>query len=232
MPTFNGEKFIESQLLSILNQLSEHDEVIISDDSSTDRTVAIIENINDRRIQIIKSQSFKSPIFNLENALNFCSGDIIFLSDQDDIWHASKVERMLMLLEKHDLVVSNCDIINENGDVISSSFFELNGSRKGIFHNFLRNGYLGCCMAFKRQVLKYALPFPKKIPMHDIWFGFVAGLFFNPYFTDDKLISYRRHGSNASPTSDRSQYTLMQKIGFRLELIKQLPRLCYKRFCS
>ena len=85
MATYNGEKYIEEQLKSILSQLGENDEVIVSDDSSTDNTLAIVESFNDVRIKIFPNNKFHSPIFNFENALKQATGDYIFLSDQDDV---------------------------------------------------------------------------------------------------------------------------------------------------
>ena len=77
--TYNGEKYIKEQMISILKQLSEKDEIIISDDSSTDRTIEIIENIKDSRIKILKNRKFSQPSLNFENALKSSKGDIIFL---------------------------------------------------------------------------------------------------------------------------------------------------------
>ena len=93
--TFNGEKFIKEQLDSILCQLGVDDEIIISDDSSVDQTISIIESYKDKRIKIFVNQKFSSPIYNFENAIMKSRGDFIFLSDQDDIWQSDKVEKML-----------------------------------------------------------------------------------------------------------------------------------------
>ena len=93
LASYNGEKFIKQQIDSILCQLGKHDEIIISDDSSTDRTVQIIKNYNDPRIKLIEDCKFQSPIFNLENALKQAKGDYIFLSDQDDFWESKNTKK-------------------------------------------------------------------------------------------------------------------------------------------
>lgn len=93
--TYNGGKYIKEQLDSILFQLGKDDEVIISDDSSTDDTLSILESYHDERIVILTNQKFHSPVYNFENALKSAKGDFIFLSDQDDIWEPTKVEVML-----------------------------------------------------------------------------------------------------------------------------------------
>src|ERR1700690_1222765 len=104
--TRNGENFIEAQLRSVLSQLNANDEVIISDDCSTDRTPEIIRSLNDSRITLLEVE-YCNLIRNFENALLNASGDIIFLADQDDVWHPAKVSRTKELLQKYDLVVTD-----------------------------------------------------------------------------------------------------------------------------
>lgn len=219
MATYNGEKYIYAQLDSILKQLSENDEVIISDDSSTDRTIDIIKNFKDKRIKLYEDNHFHSPIFNFENALKKASGDIIFLSDQDDFWLDNKVKVMTELLSSYDLVVSDCVVVNEEEKVIADSFFKLRGSRPGIIHNLIRNSFLGCCMAFNSKLLTKALPFPRSIAMHDMWIGMICELFGKTYFCEEKLIKFRRHGNNVSPTSEKNIYSLVKKLKFRSTLL-------------
>ena len=90
--TYNGEKFIEEQIRSILLQLDSHDEIVISDDHSTDKTIQIIKSINDDRIKIIYNKNNKGYTNNFENAISKASGDFIYLSDQDDVWKPTKVK--------------------------------------------------------------------------------------------------------------------------------------------
>ena len=219
IPTYNGEMFIKQQIESILRQIDVSDEIIISDDSSSDKTVAIIESFKDSRIKLIKNNNFRSPIFNLENALKHAKGDYVFLSDQDDIWHDKKVEITVPLLNKYNTVVSDCIIIDEKERQISTSYFEKNNSKPGLVSNLFKNSYLGCCMAFDRKILNAALPFPKKIAMHDIWLGLITELIGHPLFINDKLISYRRHTENFSSTTQSSQNSLLYKITYRVQFI-------------
>jgi len=228
MATYNGEKYIAVQLESILKQLSESDEVVISDDSSTDNTIDIIKNFKDKRIRLYEHNRFYSPIFNFENALKKASGDIIFLSDQDDIWLDDKVAVMTKLLLSYDLVVSDCILIDGSGAVLNDSFFELRGSKAGVIHNLIKNCYVGCCMAFNRKILEKALPFPKAIPMHDMWIGMIGELFGKTYFCKEKLVKYRRHCKNESPEIGKSKFGILRKLSFRSILICQL----FKRYTT
>ncbi len=218
--TYNGEKYILQQLDSILSQLSEKDEVIVSDDNSTDSTLSLIEAY-DPRIKILKNSN-RGVISNFENALLGAKGDVIFLADQDDVWLPNKVKTCLEALKKSDLVVSDCYVTDQELQIISDSFYETNASNSNKYKAFLRNSYLGCCMAFNRSVLDVALPFPKQIPMHDIWIGNVAAFKRSVRFLPDKLIYYRRHGDNASTASEKSQTTLLEKLNFRTSVFVNL----------
>lgn len=229
MATYNGEKYIHQQLGSIIGQIGESDEIIISDDSSSDRTVEIIKTFDDKRIRLLENNRFHSPIYNFENALEKATGDIIFLSDQDDIWLENKVKIMIGLLQQYELVVSDCIIINENEDILQESFFKIRGSKKGLLNNLIKNSYMGCCMAFNRRILDIVLPFPDKLPMHDIWIGMIGELYGKTYFCDQKLIKYRRHEHSASHTSGQSPYSNKDKISFRANLLLRIAERLLER---
>jgi len=229
--TFNGEKFLKQQVESILPQLGANDEVIISDDSSTDSTVRILKNFNDRRLCIFEGQNFRSPIFNFEFAIKKAKGDFVFLSDQDDIWHSDKVERMVAALKNHSMVVSDCKVIGDDNKIIFKSFYASRKSGKGLLKNLYKNTYLGCCMAFRREILIMALPFPKYIPMHDMWLGFVCELFYSSVFIKDRLTYYRKHNDNNTSSSlNVRNKKLSAKLLFRINLVRYLPNLLFRGF--
>ncbi|HVW14769.1 MAG TPA: glycosyltransferase family 2 protein [Mucilaginibacter sp.] len=218
MATFNGEKFIYEQLKSILDQLLVTDEVIISDDGSTDNTIRIIQSFSDGRIKIFSNRSRRGPVGNFENAISYATGDYIFLADQDDVWFEGKIDKHLLLHENYDLVVSDAVVVNENQQILFESFFKARGSRAGLFKNLFKNSFLGCCMSFSRRIADYARPFPPGIHMHDWWIGLVAELKGRVVFCDDKLMRYVRHDSNASPTLGQSGYSFFKRMGNRLTL--------------
>lgn len=230
IPTYNGAKFIREQMESILIQLSEEDEIVISDDSSTDNTIEILESFEDNRIKIYYNNTFQSPVFNLENALVHSRGDVIFTADQDDIWLPGKTVMVLEMLCKFDVVVTDCKVVDEDLHVISDSFFSDIGSRTGFFKNLWRNSYLGCCIAFNRYVLNAVLPFPTKIPMHDIWIGAISETMFRPVFLNQQLLLYRRHGSNTSSASEKSSNTLIEKVAFRMNILLPLIERLIRNF--
>lgn len=222
--TYNGEKYIKEQLDSILLQLKSGDEVVISDDNSSDSTLDILQDFNDNRIKIFKNKG-KGLIQNFENAIMNSSGDYIFLSDQDDIWERNKIEVCMEDFENgYDLILSDCSIFDsESKVIIYDSFFEFNNSKMGVVNNIVRNSYIGCCMAFNSKVKSKVLPFAKNIPMHDSWIGIISELYFKVNFNKSKLIRYRKHSNNASHTGTGvSEYSLMKKTSFRFFLIYSL----------
>jgi len=220
MATYNGKEYIFNQIKSILDQLSTDDEVIISDDHSTDSTIDILKSFNDARIKIFTNEHKKGPVGNFENALSKASGDIIFLADQDDEWFSNKIETHLSLHQKYyDLVISDAIVTDEDGNVIFDSFFEGRGSKSGILNTLIKNSYIGCCMSFNKKILDYALPFPTYIHMHDWWIGLIAEVKGKVFFCDKKLMNYVRHNNNASPTLEKSGYSVFKRIKNRIQLV-------------
>ena len=203
MVSYQGANYIKEQLVSILVGLGAEDEVVISDDGSTDGTREIIQEYQstDKRIRLLDGpkQGVKA---NVENALRACEGQYIFLADQDDIWMPEKVERVMAALAKEniELVVHDAVVMDGNCQkVILASFYSLKGSGAGVLKNIWRNTYIGCCMAFKRELLDEVLPIPTYIEMHDQWIGVINDkLGRGTCFLPDKLLKYRRHGNNAS----------------------------------
>lgn len=222
MAVYNGEEFIKEQLDSILLQLGENDEVIISDDGSIDQTLAIIDAYQDTRISTHHSGK-RSIIKNFENSLKRATGDVIFLADQDDIWYPNKIATTLSYINEYDLVFSNASVFNKNTEQ-SYLLYNKKGSRTGLLRNFVKNNYIGATMAFKRRVLDKALPFPPHIYMHDVWLAMVAEVKGKTFFIEQPLIYYRRHGNNASETGEKSSNSFRVKMRMRYNLASSLLR--------
>lgn len=226
--TYNGEKFIKQQLESILCQLSDHDEVVVSDDGSTDRTVEIIKSFNDNRIKLLTDYFFHSPIYNFENAIKYAKGDFIFLSDQDDIWLPGRVDKTVNILKigKVDCVVCNRIEIDADGQTNGIPVLKEDFTKSTFLNVLWHNPFTGCCMAFNRALIKTALPFPPKLPMHDIWLGLLAFSKRRIAFISEPLIGYRRHDGNV--TQLVSSFPISYRIKYRVHvvwlLVKRLLR--------
>ena len=230
--TYNGERFIGEQLLSILPQLGEDDEVIVSDDGSTDSTLSIVRSIGDKRVRIVgksvHSKGDNGPTANFENALRYAKGDYIFLADQDDVWTNDKVQVMTEALQGSCCAVSDAAVTDSQLNITWQSFYQMMKVRSGKLYNlFIHNGYTGCCMAFRRCVLDKALPFPKGIPMHDIWIGNVAAFFYDMTFIANRLLYFRRHESAASCNGRGSKFSVARQFLFRWHTVRLLVRLCF-----
>jgi glycosyltransferase involved in cell wall biosynthesis len=222
MATHNGSRYIGEQLDSILKQLQQNDEIVISDDGSSDETVRIVNALEDTRINLLQSKTFNDPSKNFEYALKHCRHEIIFLADQDDVWHANKIKIMTDALSENDLVVCDCRIVDQHLKTITPSFFESRQSRHRLIDNFYKSSFVGCCMAFRKRILDYAIPFPEGVPMYDQWIGLIAQKYFKVKFIPQALVDHRRHSQNYSTTGGRSKFSLGKKVISRFKLAKML----------
>lgn len=229
MATYNGAAFVEEQLRSILAQLGEHDEIVVSDDGSADATLAVIQAVNDPRIRLLPPHEPLGSTRNFYRALDAAQGDIIFLSDQDDVWLPGRVERCLEELGTADLVVTDCQVVDESLQALYPSLFKLYGLREGLWHNLLRCGFYGSLMAMHRSVVERAKPWPKndELIKHDWWLGMVAEKTGTVRFVADRqFVLYRRHEGAETRVDTRimhrSKRSLKTKIVARLCMAKEI----------
>lgn len=218
--TYNGGQYIKEQIDSILKQLSYCDELIVSDDGSIDSTVSILESFQDSRIKIYHNNIRHGVVGNFENALRQVKGDYVFLSDQDDIWLPGKIEQCVNALEKYDLVVTDCKVVDRELIEIAPSFFKMHNSGKGFWKNLIKNTYLGACICFRASRLDLILPIPANLPVyHEGWIASLIDIVGKVYFLDSICIYYRRHTMNVSSTAQKSNFSLRKKIYNRLVLL-------------
>ena len=227
MATYNGEKWIKRQVESILVQLDEDDELVISDNFSTDKTVEIIRSFNDNRIKLYECEADKKLLRtrhgkeknitnNFENAVRHCSGDCIFFADQDDVWKENKISMMMPYLSQYDLVMCNATTIDGSDKVLMERLYLKNPLRKGIMSFRAR----GCLFGMSRKIIDKFLPVPKSVVSHDLWVGILAEFMHSYYFVDEPLVLHRRNIGNASTdVSQKSQNTLFYKIYYRVNLL-------------
>lgn len=247
MSTFNGERFLKEQIDSILSQLQKGDELVISDDGSTDHTLDIIKSYTSDAIRLFHHQkreqkyTFSYTTSNIKNALKQAKGDIIFLADQDDVWLPNKVEVMLKYCRDYDLVIADCIEVNKDLHPICNSHFQLYHAKIGFWHNFIGPCcYLGANMCFKRQLMGKFMDIPDSVP-HDLWIGIIGNLKGKMCLAPEKTMLYRRHDSNVSAINNkvfkglsngcddniqRNNHSLTFKLVYRLDILYQL----FKRF--
>lgn len=226
--TYNGECYLREQLDSILESIGEQDEIVISDDGSKDGTISILDEYakRDSRIKVLQGPG-KGVKANVDCALRACNGKYIFLADQDDIWVKDKVKIMLAAFLKTEsrVVIHDASVVASDGQrVVMDSFFEFRNSGGGVCKNIWKNTYIGCCMAFRRELLEYVLPIPDSIEMHDQWIGVINDMTGdNSCFINKKLIHYRRHEDNQSALQ---HYGFSKMLRNRIVFIHEMRVRC------
>jgi glycosyltransferase involved in cell wall biosynthesis len=220
MAAYNAGPYLAPQLASILGQLGADDELVVSDDGSSDGTLAALEACRDPRLRLYRS-GFRDAYRNFDFALRQARGEAVLLADQDDVWHPSKLERMLQALQDCDVAMSDCELIDGEGAPIGASYFALNHSRRGVAANLLHNSYLGCCMALRRELLQRALPIPAGVP-HDVWLGLTGELFGRVRLLPEPLVRFRRHPGALSYAGGRSGRPIAARLAARARVVGAL----------
>lgn len=211
---YKGKDYIKEQVDSILGQLGAEDELIISVDSDQDGSGKLLREFaeNDRRVEIVKGPG-QGVVKNFQNGLFHCTGDLIFLADQDDVWLPQKVEKVTACFEDPavSVVVHNAQISDEELKPLDETTFQWRNSGPGFWKNIKKNSYIGCCMAFRREFLNRLLPVPDSIWIHDQWIGLLSEQLGKSVFLDDILLLYRRHGGNVTELTHGSVISMMKK---------------------
>jgi len=212
MCTYNGESFLSDQLYSILDQNVPVDEIIICDDGSTDRTLQIIDRFiqkNKAPIKCIRNTRNLGYTKNFEKAICLCSGDIIFLSDQDDIWMPDKVEKICDYFSRNpdkEYVFSNAMLINSMGtncfdkdlfDVVGLTRHDIKLIDTGCSYDVMAvsSKVTGATTALRSAFIPYCLPFPDlgKLAIHDGMMSASASIWNKIGYINQHLIKYRIH---------------------------------------
>lgn len=206
--TYNGEKYIVEQLRSITEQTVRPSQIIISDDGSSDKTIVLAHEFLSTAgipFEIVNNIKAKGVTGNFSNAFTFCTEDIIFTSDQDDVWFKNKAETMLKCFESHDdalLIFSNGVLVDDKLQPIGSSMWASVGVSNNMliekdWFSYLLNRCLvtGAAMAFKKILFSESEVIPKSW-LHDGWLAWKAVAKKGLYACDAQLIMYRQHGNN------------------------------------
>ncbi len=219
MASYNGESFIVEQIDSILKQIGTDDELIIVDDCSTDKTLSLLKNTNDSRIRLFQTDKNVGHVGAFEMALSRASNDIIFLSDQDDIWKPSKYDLTLQEFQ-HDaklaFVVHSLSAADERGNLICDDWLSLTPACKHrsqlLLAELIKPQVFGSASAFRRELLALMLPFPIFVYAHDHWLLICAAINGEYKFLSDHLVLRRIHENNVTPKSGLS---ITKKVYYR-----------------
>lgn len=217
MATYNGERFIREQLISLSQQDRLPDELVISDDASTDRTIAIVTDFASSapfEVRIYQNGVNLGYAANFNRAIQECTGDLIFLSDQDDIWFRSKLTRIEQEFASHPeamLIMNDAEITL--GDGTPTGITNLDQMLAlGLNDTQFTTG---CCMAFSRSFARLAMPVPGEHFVHDTWLNRLSLSLQAKRVVPTVLQYYRRHGDNTScwigsRTTKQTQFHLLK----------------------
>lgn len=215
MATYNGERFLLKQLESIDNQDIKPDELVISDDNSTDKTTDIILDFSARtKIQVVNNKNAKNCGYtkNFSHALEKTTGDIVFLSDQDDVWFPNKISTVLKLIEENprkSLFIN--EVMLTDANLVSTGYTKLDLLKRD--GGGINQHGMGCAVAVRRELLDFILPIPDGIHGHDNWLNMIAEILGVRLYSPVVLQYYRRHENTTS------------KINYNKTSIKHYERL-------
>jgi glycosyltransferase involved in cell wall biosynthesis len=209
MCTYNGGPYLSGQLVSFVQQTQRPDELIACDDCSTDNTLQVLDQFRKEasfHVKVYRNQQRLGPTKNFEKALSLCSGDFIFLSDQDDVWMPQKLNTLLQALRNNPgagYVFSDALIVDEMlrpmGYTMWQSIKFTPGQRrqfrqgKQVDMLLKHNVVTGAAMALRAELKNIILPVPDEI-VHDEWIALLASSAGMPgLMVEEPLIEYRQH---------------------------------------
>jgi len=211
--TYNGAKYLSSQLESYLAQTYPPGEVVVCDDCSQDETVSMLDEFARRApfpVRILVNEQNIGSTKNFEKAISRCSGDIIFLSDQDDVWAPNKIERVVNEFDNDcevGMVFSDAELVEETLQPLGSNLFDTferpDVWRRGgiikqedLFSRLLKGNIVaGTTLAFRAKYNKAIIPIPTDVPqmIHDGWIAIVLSVTAKSVFLNEPLVKYRQH---------------------------------------
>lgn len=239
LAAYNGEKYIEKQIDSVLNQTFEDWRLIICDDCSQDGTAAIIKEYCARFPEKISSVynernlGAKETFFKL---LEMSRGEYIMFCDQDDVWDGDKISRTLDCMKKNEngaplLVHTDLFVIDENGSKTAESMFGLqaiDSGRTALNQLLVQNTVTGCTSMINRA-LADIIKKPSCATLHDWWIALTACLFGSIVFLPETTMGYRRHGENIRGAKNMSSLKyILSRAGDAADA-KAMLRLGYEQ---
>jgi glycosyltransferase involved in cell wall biosynthesis len=198
---YNGALFLSEQLESIAAQTHSPQEIVICDDCSTDGSREIIfrfQELHRERVTVISNPVNIGFTKNFEQTLNACSHEVIFMSDQDDVWHSDKIKTIRKIFASNPSIAG----VTHDGELVDSNLSGKGNTKR----SQIKRGYsskdrtiTGALSAVRRDYLRLLLPIPECVRGHDTWFTYVFSLFPNKWVhVDHCLQKIRRHNNNTS----------------------------------
>ena len=216
--SYNGDRFIKPQIESILNEISDEDELIISDDGSTDNTIDIIQSFSQKHPNVkLVVGPHNGIASNFSNAYHYSDGDLIFFSDQDDEWLPGKVNAVKEHFDahsEHKVVMHNAYMCDGENNIVNeeANIFRLRSAGHGVIRNIVKSTYYGCCMAFRREFLEKYMPLAPETIAYDQFLGLCAEKSHCVGFIPEKYLKHRVHSNNQSQEQPLLKIIRLRKI--------------------
>jgi glycosyltransferase involved in cell wall biosynthesis len=209
--TFNGASFLDEQLRSLELQERKPDEVIVCDDVSEDDTWHVVDKFRRRApfdVKMMRNSQRLGVARNFEAAITHCAGDIIFLCDQDDVWHPKKISTLEATFNEDpsaSLIFSDALVVDQQLNTLGYTTWQRFGFTPH-YRNAVKNGralellvrknfVTGATTAFRSSLRSVALPIPPGW-VHDEWLALIAAAVGRIAFVDQQLVKYRQHSNN------------------------------------
>jgi glycosyltransferase involved in cell wall biosynthesis len=229
LATYNGEEFLQDQLSSFMNQGRSPDEVVICDDVSSDNTITIINQFIEYapfRVRLFQNDSNLGFTKNFEKALSCCNGDIIFLSDQDDVWNKNKIST----IEREFINNPEIMLIIHDGDLVDGNLVSQGLTKYGqVMAGYGSDAWFvtGALTAIRRDLYSLAMPIPEGVVGHDGWLHYIARMSESRLILDQTLELIRRHCSNTS-NSLASSLNQINRFSMVREQFSKAPSTSYQ----
>ena len=241
MAVYNGEKYLEEQLESIINQSFSKWQLIIHDDGSKDSSLAIIQKYEKKYPEKIKAiyddMKFGSSKDNFVHLMKYSKADYVMFADQDDVWEKDKVKHSYMTIRKLEtkmpaglpiLVHGDLEVVNEHLETVSASLFQMQklDYKKSKFKDYLvQNNVTGCTIIINKILKELCCDMPKEAIMHDWWLALTASAFGCVYGINKSDIKYRQHENNVEGAKNlHSPVYLAKKVCNKKEIKETLWR--------
>lgn len=204
MAVYNGEKYLDEQIKSILSMMHKNDELIISYNESNDNTYEIVKQYErqDSRVYVYLDRE-SSVESNFNNAVKHCNGKYIFLADQDDVWINNKIDVMVSYFKKYTdvgVLISDGYVVDAKLNINEDSIYKCLRTKTSPLLNLIKGSYLGCQMAFTNKIKQLVWPVPITNPpmAHDLWLGIIGAKYAKVKLVPEHLIMHRIHNDNCS----------------------------------
>ncbi len=245
MAVYNGERFLEEQLESILAQSWDDWRLLIRDDASTDGTPQILQRYRDRYPERVvlycNSENTGAPQKTFFQLVQDSTAPYLMTCDHDDVWLPDKISRTFEKMQELEnrwgkelplLVHTDLQVVDEELHLISPSMIKsqnLNPNANTLRDFIVQNHVTGCTMLFNRALAEAAPTLPVEALMHDWWFALIAAAFGKIGFVEEPTILYRQHGGNRVGAKSVSQMSFLASRAANRRELKEAMEKTYRQ---